>query len=84
MRPPPAAPPPGLTSILPASTRGPALTAVKRGDRVAQLILEQISTPEVIAVDDLDSSDRGAGGFGSTGVNGGPMGVSPPPTEPIG
>ena len=58
--------------------------AVKRGDRVAQLILEQISTPEVIAVDDLDSSDRGAGGFGSTGVNGGPMGVSPPPTEPIG
>lgn len=68
MRPPPAAPPPGLTSILPASTRGPALTAVKRGDRVAQLILERIFTPEVVEVSELDDSERGAGGFGSTGV----------------
>ncbi|CAG9464349.1 unnamed protein product [Pedinophyceae sp. YPF-701] len=42
--------------------------AVKRGDRVAQLILEKIVTPEVVEVEDLDSTDRGAGGFGSTGV----------------
>ena len=41
---------------------------VKVGDRVAQLILEKIETPEVVAVEDLDASDRGAGGFGSTGV----------------
>ena len=53
--------------------------SVKRGDRVAQLILEKISTPEVVQVDDLDASDRGAGGFGSTGVSGSP----PPPSEPI-
>ena len=52
--------------------------AVKRGDRVAQLILEKISTPEVVAVDDLDASDRGAGGFGSTGVSGSPPGSSEP------
>ncbi|ABP00357.1 predicted protein [Ostreococcus lucimarinus CCE9901] len=41
---------------------------VKKGDRVAQLILEQILTPEVVECDDLDDTARGAGGFGSTGV----------------
>jgi dUTP pyrophosphatase len=43
--------------------------AVKQGDRVAQLILERILTPEVEEVEDLDATDRGAGGFGSTGVS---------------
>jgi len=38
------------------------------GDRVAQLILEQIMTPEVVECEDLDETERGAGGFGSTGV----------------
>lgn len=41
---------------------------VKVGDRVAQLIIEKIVTPEVEEVDDLDSTVRGSGGFGSTGV----------------
>ncbi|XP_076882000.1 deoxyuridine 5'-triphosphate nucleotidohydrolase-like [Bidens hawaiensis] len=41
---------------------------VKAGDRIAQLIIEKIITPEVVEVDDLDSTVRGAGGFGSTGV----------------
>ncbi|XP_026434066.1 deoxyuridine 5'-triphosphate nucleotidohydrolase-like isoform X2 [Papaver somniferum] len=41
---------------------------VKMGDRVAQLIIEKIITPEVEEVEDLDSTVRGSGGFGSTGV----------------
>lgn len=41
---------------------------VMKGDRVAQLILEVIMTPDVIEVDDLDQTDRGSNGFGSTGV----------------
>ena len=41
---------------------------VKPGDRIAQLIIEKIITPEVLEVDDLDSTVRGEGGFGSTGV----------------
>jgi dUTP diphosphatase len=41
---------------------------VKRGDRIAQLILERIATPPVEEVDDLDATSRGAGGFGSTGL----------------
>ncbi|GHJ83740.1 hypothetical protein NliqN6_0142 [Naganishia liquefaciens] len=40
---------------------------VKVGDRIAQLILERILTPEVLEVEDLDATIRGAGGFGSTG-----------------
>ena len=44
--------------------------AVKRGDRVAQLVLERILTPEVEEVESLDDTARGAGGFGSTGVSG--------------
>ncbi|CCK71683.1 bifunctional dITP/dUTP diphosphatase KNAG_0H02680 [Huiozyma naganishii CBS 8797] len=41
---------------------------VERGDRVAQLILERIvDDAEVVVVDSLEESARGAGGFGSTG-----------------
>ena len=42
---------------------------VKRGDRVAQLILERISMASAVEVEELDSTERGAGGFGSTGVS---------------
>ncbi|KAG6399602.1 hypothetical protein SASPL_141083 [Salvia splendens] len=35
---------------------------VTAGDRIAQLIIEQIVTPEVAEVDDLDSTARGSGG----------------------
>jgi dUTP pyrophosphatase len=42
--------------------------AVKQGDRVAQLILERIATPDVIEVAELDETTRGANGYGSTGV----------------
>ncbi|KAG4920439.1 hypothetical protein AAZX31_18G048300 [Glycine max] len=41
---------------------------VKVGDRVAQMIIQQIVMPEVVEVQDLDSTLRGEGGFGSTGV----------------
>ncbi|TFK74478.1 dUTP diphosphatase [Pluteus cervinus] len=43
---------------------------VEEGDRIAQLILERIYTPEALEVQDLDETLRGAGGFGSTGGHG--------------
>jgi hypothetical protein len=47
-----------------------SLCAVKRGDRVAQLILERIYTPDVVVVEhELPATVRGAGGFGSTGLS---------------
>nr|XP_056721804.1 deoxyuridine 5'-triphosphate nucleotidohydrolase, mitochondrial [Euleptes europaea] len=42
---------------------------VKRGDRIAQLICERIYYPELEEVQVLDDTDRGSGGFGSTGKN---------------
>ena len=41
---------------------------VKKGDRIAQLILEKIIQCPVEEVAELDVSDRGLGGFGSTGM----------------
>ncbi|CAE7428307.1 dut [Symbiodinium sp. KB8] len=43
--------------------------AVAIGDRVAQLILEKISTAGCHEVESLDETQRGCGGFGSTGVS---------------
>ncbi|KAL3962039.1 hypothetical protein ACCO45_003562 [Purpureocillium lilacinum] len=40
---------------------------IKEGDRIAQLVLERIVTPDVVEVQELEESVRGAGGFGSTG-----------------
>lgn len=42
---------------------------VKRGDRIAQLILERISMADVVEVEELNETARGAGGFGSTGIS---------------
>uniref|UniRef100_A0A8C0D690 Deoxyuridine 5'-triphosphate nucleotidohydrolase n=1 Tax=Balaenoptera musculus TaxID=9771 RepID=A0A8C0D690_BALMU len=42
---------------------------VKKGDRIAQLICEQIFYPEIEEVQVLDDTERGSGGFGSTGNN---------------
>lgn len=43
---------------------------IVRGDRIAQLVVQQVGVAEVVEVDDLDDTTRGAGGFGSTGVAG--------------
>ncbi len=51
----------------------PVPRAVKAGDRVAQLILERIVTPEVEEVENLDETVRGAGGYGSTGTASDPV-----------
>lgn len=40
---------------------------IEKGDRVAQLILEKYLNAEVQEVGSLDETDRGEGGFGSTG-----------------
>jgi dUTP pyrophosphatase len=37
------------------------------GDRIAQLVLVKVEAPEVEEVDELAVSERGAGGFGSSG-----------------
>ena len=39
---------------------------VRKGERVAQLIVERIMLPDVLEVETLDDTKRGGGGFGST------------------
>ncbi|KAI9574498.1 dUTP pyrophosphatase [Boletus coccyginus] len=43
---------------------------VQEGDRVAQLVIEKICNPDVLEVENLDETVRGANGFGSTGGHG--------------
>ncbi|XP_022542741.2 deoxyuridine 5'-triphosphate nucleotidohydrolase, mitochondrial [Astyanax mexicanus] len=40
---------------------------VKKGDRVAQLVCERICYPDLVEQKTLDETERGSGGFGSTG-----------------
>ena len=37
------------------------------GERIAQLLLVRVEAPDVVEVDELAVSERGAGGFGSSG-----------------
>jgi dUTP pyrophosphatase len=39
----------------------------KKGDRIAQLVIQKVETAEFIEVSELPGSERAAGGFGSTG-----------------
>ena len=41
---------------------------INAGDRIAQLVIIAVALPEPIEVPALDQTDRGSGGFGSTGV----------------
>ena len=47
---------------------GDADFVVKKGDKVAQIVIAPVTQPEIVEVADVNETDRGAGGFGSTGV----------------
>ena len=47
---------------------GAAPVAIRRGDRIAQLVIQRVERAAPIEVVELPESQRGAGGFGSTGV----------------
>ena len=40
------------------------------GDRIAQLIFEKLKIPIVKEMNELEGTDRGVGGYGSTGIKG--------------
>jgi len=41
---------------------------VKKGDKIAQMVIAPVTQPEIAETDVIDETDRGAGGFGSTGL----------------
>jgi dUTP pyrophosphatase len=42
--------------------------SIRRGDRIAQLVIQRVPVVSLLEVDELDETDRGSGGFGSSGV----------------
>ncbi len=41
---------------------------IERGDRIAQLVIQKVPSVRLVETDELDQTDRGCGGFGSSGV----------------
>ena len=42
--------------------------AVNKGDRIAQLVVAPVTFAEIVETESVDDTDRGVGGFGSTGL----------------
>ena len=49
---------------------GEEIFTVRRGMKIAQLVLARVKHANIVAVEELPPSGRGEGGFGSTGVEG--------------
>lgn len=57
----------GEVRVIMQNLGGEAVT-LERGERIAQLIFARFEAPDVIEVDEVTDTERGSGGFGSTGV----------------
>jgi dUTP pyrophosphatase len=60
----------GELQVLLVNLGGDAVT-LRRGERVAQLLLQRVGTARIVEVEELDGTTRGEGGFGSTGMTSG-------------
>lgn len=54
--------------VLLVNTDPEAPYEVRRGDRIAQLVIQQVAQATFAEVDELPPSERGAGGFGHSGT----------------
>ena len=50
---------------------GSAPFPVRRGDRIVQMVIAKLAEVELEETETLSESERGTGGFGSTGIQGG-------------
>lgn len=41
---------------------------ISKGERIAQLVIQRVPVVSLMEIDELDKTDRGTGGFGSSGV----------------
>ena len=57
----------GEIKVIVLNTDGERSVRLRRGDRIAQLVIQRVETPVFLEVDALPGSQRGAGGHGSTG-----------------
>jgi dUTP diphosphatase len=47
---------------------GDAPFSIRRGERIAQMVIAQVVRAELVSTASLSATDRGGGGFGSTGL----------------
>jgi dUTP pyrophosphatase len=52
---------------VPLINHGTENFVVNRGDRIAQMVVAPVTMAELVEVETLDKTNRGAGGFGSSG-----------------
>jgi len=57
----------GELKVLLMNTDPAADFEIRRGERIAQLVLQRVEHADFVVVDELPASDRGDGGFGSSG-----------------
>jgi dUTP pyrophosphatase len=57
----------GELRVLLLNTDREAAYEISAGDRIAQLVIVHHESPAVVEVDELSDTDRGGGGFGSSG-----------------
>lgn len=56
-----------LLTMMTDLTKPIGVLRIARGDRIAQLVIAPVIHPELVEVGELETTTRGAGGFGSTG-----------------
>ena len=57
----------GELKVIGINTDNESTIEVKRGDRIAQLVIQEVPVVTIDEVDELDDTARSSGGFGSTG-----------------
>jgi dUTP pyrophosphatase len=57
----------GEIKVIVLNTDGERSVRLRRGDRIAQLVIQRVETPAFVEVETLPGSQRGIGGHGSTG-----------------
>ena len=58
----------GELKVIAINTDADESITIARGERVAQLVVQRVPAVELVEVDELDATERGEGGFGSTGL----------------
>jgi dUTP pyrophosphatase len=58
----------GEIAVVLINTDKRAAFQIKRGDRIAQLVIQRVEEAVIVEAPEPDESSRGAGGFGSTGT----------------
>ena len=57
----------GEIGVIAINTDTHSVLHIERGERLAQLVIQEVPVVELVEVEELDDTERSAGGFGSTG-----------------